>query len=350
MEKKEKPIYYGILMNRKTIDVGIYLFHPEYLIEGEVIEEDEEVHFIDKLGNDYLTINDIGILAYDEEVAVGYIISEEELMGHYENLDLDEVKRSYFDNICSNIHIGFYIMDAEVIGVVPFDFASMSMQLNNAKIDPNSAVVQMPIDNIYPIQMPNQETLDQLISNFGGQDVIAISMDEFEKILKIQDPNKMKEALETIYKNVEEVNSHFLEQEKEMTKKEDIKETLSEEEIEQEEIINVREMKEFFDERIIGQDEAKKDVISAIVMNKLSDNSTDRNSCLLVGPTGSGKTLIAETVSKYFDMPMVVIDTTQLTVPGYKGADIEDFLARLLSKAGGGGYKRPKKVLLSLMK
>ena len=69
-------------------------------------------------------------------------------------------------------------------------------------------------------------------------------------------------------------------------------------------------------------------------MNKLSDNPSSKNNCLLVGPTGSGKTLLAEAVSKYFDMPMEIIDTTQITVPGYVGASIEDFLARLVIKAG----------------
>ena len=99
--------------------------------------------------------------------------------------------------------------------------------------------------------------------------------------------------------------------------------------------VDVRDVKRFFDEKIIGQEEAKRDIIAAIVMNMLSDNPTDKNNCLLVGPTGSGKTLIAETVSEYFDMPMEIIDTTQLTMPGYVGANIEDFLARLIAKAGG---------------
>ena len=99
--------------------------------------------------------------------------------------------------------------------------------------------------------------------------------------------------------------------------------------------IDAKLMKKFFDEKIIGQDEAKKDVIAAIIMNMLSENPSDKNSCLLVGPTGSGKTLIAETVSEFLDLPLEIIDTTQLTVPGYVGANIEDFLARLIGKAGG---------------
>ena len=92
-------------------------------------------------------------------------------------------------------------------------------------------------------------------------------------------------------------------------------------------------MKKFIDDMVIGQEQAKRDVIETVVMNELSKNSN--NSCLLVGPTGSGKTFILEVLSKYLNKPMEIIDTTQLTMPGYIGKDIEDFLIRLLDKTNG---------------
>lgn len=100
-------------------------------------------------------------------------------------------------------------------------------------------------------------------------------------------------------------------------------------------LFNPKEMKKFFDKKIIGQEEAKKDIISAIFMNSLADESISKNTCLLVGPTGSGKTLIAESVAEFLDLPFVNIDTTQLTMPGYVGANIEDFLGRLIESANG---------------
>lgn len=100
-------------------------------------------------------------------------------------------------------------------------------------------------------------------------------------------------------------------------------------------LFNPGEMKEFLDKRVIGQEEAKRDIISAIFMNSLADESISKNTCLLVGPTGSGKTLIAESVAGFLDLPFVNIDTTQLTVPGYVGANIEDFLGRLIESANG---------------
>lgn len=100
-------------------------------------------------------------------------------------------------------------------------------------------------------------------------------------------------------------------------------------------ILKAREMKQFLDRKVVGQEEAKKDVISAIIMNSLSDDPNDRTACLLIGPTGSGKTLIISTISQYLDKPVEIIDSTQLTVPGYVGANIEDYLSNLIDKAGG---------------
>ncbi len=99
--------------------------------------------------------------------------------------------------------------------------------------------------------------------------------------------------------------------------------------------LSARDMKSFFDTRIAGQEDAKKTIIAAVVMNSLSLDPNDRISCFLVGPPGSGKTLIAETLGEYLDIPYEIIDSTQLTSPGYVGRDIEDSLARLLRKAGG---------------
>ena len=99
--------------------------------------------------------------------------------------------------------------------------------------------------------------------------------------------------------------------------------------------VNAKSLKEFFDRRIAGQEDAKKTIISAVVMNSLSENAEERISCFLVGPTGSGKTLIAKTLGEYLDIPYVIVDSTQLTSAGYVGRDIEDFLARLIAKANG---------------
>lgn len=104
------------------------------------------------------------------------------------------------------------------------------------------------------------------------------------------------------------------------------------------------EIKAYLDEYIIGQDDAKK-VLSVAVYNhykRLKNNSTtdlkndveiQKSNILLVGPTGSGKTLLAQTLAKMLDVPFAVADATTLTEAGYVGDDVENILLRLYQNA-----------------
>lgn len=104
------------------------------------------------------------------------------------------------------------------------------------------------------------------------------------------------------------------------------------------------EIKSYLDEHIVGQDDAKK-VLSVAVYNhykRLKHNKSESNTSgveiqksniLLVGPTGSGKTLLAQTLAKMLDVPFAVADATTLTEAGYVGDDVENILLRLLQNA-----------------
>ncbi|WP_026082535.1 ATP-dependent protease ATP-binding subunit ClpX [Mastigocladopsis repens] len=109
-----------------------------------------------------------------------------------------------------------------------------------------------------------------------------------------------------------------------------------------------REIKKYLDEHVIGQDEAKK-VLSVAVYNhykRLSlvqskgsgkglDDAVElqKSNILLIGPTGCGKTLLAQTLAKILDVPFAVADATTLTEAGYVGEDVENILLRLLQVA-----------------
>jgi ATP-dependent Clp protease ATP-binding subunit ClpX len=104
-----------------------------------------------------------------------------------------------------------------------------------------------------------------------------------------------------------------------------------------------REIKDFLDQYIIGQDQAKK-VMSVAVYNHykrlLQPASTDddeieieKSNIVLVGETGTGKTLIAKTIAKMLDVPFAIVDATVLTEAGYVGEDVETILTRLLQSA-----------------
>ena len=100
-----------------------------------------------------------------------------------------------------------------------------------------------------------------------------------------------------------------------------------------------REMKAKLDEYVVGQEEAKK-VFSVAVYNhykRIASNMTNtsdveitKSNILLVGPTGSGKTLMAQTLARFLDVPIAISDATSLTEAGYVGEDVENILTRLL--------------------
>ena len=115
-------------------------------------------------------------------------------------------------------------------------------------------------------------------------------------------------------------------------------------------LIKPKEMKEFLDEYVIGQDQAKK-VLSVAVYNhyKLAvynhyksvlasrdiNIELQKSNVLMLGPTGSGKTLLAQTLARVLNVPFAIVDATTLTEAGYVGEDVENILLKLIQAADG---------------
>lgn len=432
MEEK----YYGILMNRVTIDDGVYVYIPDYIVSGSITtidfsdEYDEEIYgdfsqkiFVDEMGNQYLFTNDVDTLQEGNK-SVCYVISETKLKEAYSGLSLEEAKGEYFDMIMESLHIGIlsiedeeneinifslelnnfdniisqrkeqvnnfgndYDMDysdkvfmsidklKEIINLNDLD--KMKMELNNIysayleiinhfESDYDNSVdgeyvknlfnackehiysinniddMKDTITKIQEIYIEMSILLDEKNIDANGAIQVLNYFEEFiseyDKLLKLDDINDIKGEILKIYekeeKEINKIATYYddlnIKKDNDILEKETIDKSTD-----KNNILNVKEMKEYMDSKIIGQEEAKKDVISAIFMNSLIDDVRSKNSVLLVGPTGSGKTLIAEVLSEYLNKQIEIIDTTQLTKPGYVGANLEDFLERLLSKTKG---------------
>jgi len=107
-------------------------------------------------------------------------------------------------------------------------------------------------------------------------------------------------------------------------------------------LLTPKEIKAHLDEYVIGQEKAKKIVAVAvynhykrILFGDTSDVEIQKSNILMIGPTGSGKTLIARTLAKLLDVPLAIADATSLTEAGYVGEDVENVLLKLYQAADG---------------
>ncbi len=104
-------------------------------------------------------------------------------------------------------------------------------------------------------------------------------------------------------------------------------------------LLKPKEIKDFLDEYVIGQEEAKK-VLSVAVYNhykritsKIKDIEVQKSNILMIGPTGTGKTYLAQTLAKILGVPFAIADATALTEAGYVGEDVENILLKLIQAA-----------------
>jgi ATP-dependent Clp protease ATP-binding subunit ClpX len=104
------------------------------------------------------------------------------------------------------------------------------------------------------------------------------------------------------------------------------------------------EIKEFLDDYVIGQDETKKKLAVAVyqhykrvdmIKRRSSDIEIQKSNILLIGPTGTGKTLLAQTLAKMLNVPFTIVDATTLTEAGYVGEDVENIILKLLQASNG---------------
>ncbi len=132
----------------------------------------------------------------------------------------------------------------------------------------------------------------------------------------------------------------------------------SEEEVEFKDVPKPKEIREILDEYVIGQDQAKKSLAVAVYNHykrinsnsKVDDVELSKSNISMIGPTGSGKTLLAQTLARILNVPFAIADATSLTEAGYVGEDVENILLKLIQAADYDVEKAEKGIISTSMK
>src|SRR5436853_543477 len=116
-----------------------------------------------------------------------------------------------------------------------------------------------------------------------------------------------------------------------------------------------KEIKEFLDQYVIGQERAKKKLAAAVYnhykridyhqRNTRQDVELQKSNIMLIGPTGTGKTLLAQTLARMLSVPFTIVDATTLTEAGYVGEDVENIILKLYQAAGNDKEKTQKGIV-----
>ena len=335
MGEEQVDFYYSLVVKRFNLgkDSGmrdLFIYKPVEIIYGILDENDI---FINENGREYKDIIDLSFKKKSDEDD-GYIlcVSESEVQQELGTDDPEAIYKYYEELLYNKVFIAS-----------EGDYNSCSITVVDKEVLKN---------------------LDAHTIGFSGDDAF-LPMKDIEELLQIDDIEFIKNYLKDIISVKDEINRQIDEvlndeSEQELTEDEidglNKENALSQDEKEQlaEEIIRdaeengiedtyspeykrkkIRELYKKLHEIVIGQDEAIDTICYTIYKNSKLKDGEKKTNCILVGPTGSGKSLLLETLAKEYDMPVVHVDSNSLSTTGYVGDNVEDCLSQLMTKADG---------------
>ncbi len=300
---------YTIIMNIIPVDERGYIFTYDHTSVGVLDEKDV---FIDKNGNKYVSMLSGEFLKNNAKQVYFNLFEEDKLKEDYNNLSEEEIIEK-IDSSSKNI---FYFLGLSKEGkiyllLIDRDKVAKEQDKLNHLINRNNDLYAKD----YTINMELEQLLGELLDE-------KYSIKDYEGIMKnIDETNQLTKKIEEAIISKTKNNYVDVKPKKKSTKNKNSNR------------INIDNLYNSVTKTLIAQDEPARRVITELARKEM-DSRKKREGILLVGPTGVGKTELMKLIAKYIDRPFIKVDSTQLTIPGYVGKDIEEVLWDLYEKCG----------------
>lgn len=343
--------YVATIMERHFISVDNYIFITKYVVVGDYDKENNI--FKDKNGTEYFYMMSEPSLTTDIPYSFFNVIDTKDLKSALKmNLPLNELISEYGD-LCKRLvyYVGYtdeyipflYAMNIENLKKEAIAVKNGEKEQEEEMTTNLGQLIIDAIDDKY-----SKKELEDIIDNLETRkDDIENTIGTLEtKVESIENNQTFSDYLRDKLANSKKIEkSNFKQEETKIVKKEEIKEAIEKykevtspveeelKEIKEKKKINIEELFSQVTKTLIAQDEPARRVIAEIARKELNEKKK-REGILLTGPTGVGKTELIRLIAKNINIPLHKVDSTQITVPGYVGKDIEEVLWDLYVACG----------------
>ena len=317
---------YAMLYKRELLSEDYYVFLPCHYLYGEFDLSDKSI--TDLTGNPFYDCSNYSIITSSVELTYFYDVTEEDLLNMFQVDNIKEAVSLYYDSLKKNILIGKIDNKNKSLSIQNITYNYIEELLERFKIDVKNKRSKVTI------------TRAQLSNIMVQNNIVLIK----KELGKLYDSSRAMEVInQRVGINSAKGNIGTKNIELELPKKNNQEKTTQEE---YEELFNnyyrnkidiysdnkYKDTYEYITKYLIGQDESVKTLVSVVLNNMDAVKEKEIINPLIIGQTGSGKTYFFNLLSKYLNIPVIVIDCNLLVQSGYEGQSLEDMLKELYIK------------------
>ncbi len=336
--------YVASVMRRHYVAPDIFVFSCDHTVLGNIDEETGD--FIDRNGNKYLPMMTLEAMTSVEPICCSNVIKIDDLRKDFPKCENNQELISEYEKSCRDAVFIIARCDDDKLKCLIYDLNSLRELTNDEEAQFEITNLNDLDDKIAEYMAEDDsrdmsENIKELIVNVVNGDYSLEELREIREDL-IGYYDDFEQALDSVELQIEatEKGESFItlankrKKEEEAEELDDVRKVFKRNEQSFTPSINRRRLLNNIKKTLISQDKPTERVVTEIIRKELGV-SKKKEAILLTGDSGVGKTLLMTLIAKYINRPLFIIDSTQLTIPGYTGKDIEEELWELYAKCNG---------------